>query len=113
MTGQVPEDTRSHAQQWVQFSRTWAVMGWIPKDTRSHAQSRMAVSLVLEDVGGHPRVWARSPRTGAVTHRGELGSREQARLQLPGSWGSLPVPESSPLALSSEKQGSEWQFRHL
>ena len=84
MTGQVPEDTRSHAQQWVQFSRTWAVMGWIPKDTRSHAQSRMAVSLVLEDVGGHPRVWARSPRTGAVTHRGELGSREQARLQLPG-----------------------------
>lgn len=69
MTGQVPEDTRSHAQQWVQFSRTCAVMGWIPKDTRSHAQSRMAVSLVLEDVGSHPRVWARSPRTGAVTHR--------------------------------------------
>ena len=58
---------------------------WGGLGPRGHAQSWAAVSLVLEN-------WP--PATAGVV-------------------GQPPLPESSPLALASEKQGSEWQLRHL
>lgn len=58
---------------------------WGGPGPRGHARSRAAVSSVLEN-------WP--PAAAGVV-------------------GQPPLPESSPLALASEKQGSEWQLRHL
>ena len=94
--GQAPGHTWSRPWAWsLGHVPASTVVGWVPGDThshlwgglgpRGHAQSWAAVSLVLEN-------WP--PATAGVV-------------------GQPPLPESSPLALALEKQGSEWQLRHL